>query len=105
MTGDIVPRTRGWQAAATASDPPVITVTGEIELGNENEVPRLGLSEPQGLDASVLTLDVEIATGGPSELAMHWAPIEFRHPLPEPRPSRVRVMWMGIEVAILDITV
>ena len=105
MTGDIVPRTRGWQAAVAASDPPVIIVTGEIELGNVDEVPRLGLSEPQGSDASVLTLDVEIATGGRSELAMHWAPIVFGHPLPEPALSRVRVMWMGIEVALLDIIV
>lgn len=72
-TGDIVPRTRGWQAAIAAAgmaESPFLRVRGEIELGNTNEQPRLGLSKPQGDDPHVLNLDVEVVIDGASAPAM-----------------------------------
>ena len=106
MTGDIVPQTRGWQAAiATAreAEPPILRVSGEIELGNTNERPRLSFSEPQGTDPKVMNLDVEVVIDGPSELAMHWAPVEFQCPVETP-PTGVRLLWMGVEIAFLQLS-
>ena len=107
MTGDIVPQTRGWKAAiamAGKAAPPILRVSGEIELGNTNERPRLNFSEPQAGDPQVLNLDVEVVIDGPSELTMHWASIEFRHTMLEVPPASVRLLWMGVEMAFLPVT-
>lgn len=100
MTGDILPQTRNWHATVEA-EPPILRVSGEIELGNMNERPRLSFSEPQGTDPEVLNLDVEVVINGPSELAMHWVPVEFQCRVPEAPPTGVRLLWMGVEVAFL----
>ena len=105
-TGDIVPRTRGWQAAIAAAgmaEFPFLRVRGEIELGNTNEHPHLAPTDLQTPDPAVLDFDVRIAIEGPSELVMHWAAMEIRHPIPEPPPETVRIIWMGVEVAVLTI--
>ena len=104
MTGDIVPRTRDWQVTLTALEAtasPTLQIAGEIELGNTNEAPRLSLSEPASPDPSVLVLDLDVVIDGPSELAMHWASVEFCQPIPEPAPKTVRLLWIGVEIAIL----
>jgi hypothetical protein len=106
MTGDIVPRTRHWRATTTAVEGErshILLVSGEIELGNRNERPRLSLSEPQGADPMILNLDVEIIVEGLSGLAMHWAQVEFRHRLPQAPPQHVRLFWMGVEIASLAV--
>lgn len=106
MTGDIVPRTRGWQVTLLAPEPrgpPTLRVAGEIELGNKNEVPRLVPSEPPSLDPSSLALDLAVVIEGTSELTMHWAFLEFRCIVPEAPPKTVRIIWMGVEIAALDI--
>lgn len=107
MTGDIMPRTRDWRVTLItpeAAGPPTLQIAGEIELGNTNEHPRLSLSEPASPDPSVLVLDLKIVIDGPSELAMHWAAVEFRHPGPEATLKTVRLLWMGLEVATLTVT-
>ena len=104
MGGDIVPQTRGLKAAIAAggvAEPPILQVSGEIKLGNTNERPRLNLSEPESLNASVVILDLDIVIDGPSELAIHWAPVEFQCPVPEAPPTGVRLLWMGVEIALL----
>jgi hypothetical protein len=107
MTCDIVPQTRGWRvaiAAAGEAEPPILQVSGEIELGNTDEQPRLSPSAPQDADPTILTLDIEIITKGTSELAMHWASVEFRHPVSGAPPASVRLLWMGVEIAFLSVS-
>ena len=108
MTGDIVPRTRGWQVTLLATEPggpPTLRIAGEIELGNKNEIPRLVPSEPASLDPSSLALDLAVVIEGPSELTMHWAALEFHHTIPEAPPRIARISWMGVEIAALTIPV
>ena len=108
MTGDIVPRTRGWQVTLLATEPggpPTLRIAGEIELGNKNEIPRLVPSEPASLDPSSLALDLAVVIEGPSKLTMHWAALEFRDTIPEAPPGIVRIIWMGVEIAALTIPV
>ncbi|MCJ2137330.1 hypothetical protein MKK69_25340 [Methylobacterium sp. J-026] len=107
MAGDIVPQTRGWRAAiATAeeAEPPILRMSGEIELGNTNERPSLSLSEPASPDPSVLVLNLDVIIDGPSELAMHWVGVEFQYLVPEAPPASVRLLWMGVEIAFLSVT-
>lgn len=104
MTGDIVPRSRGWQVTLLTpapGGPPTLRIAGEVELGNKNEIPRLVPSEPASLDPSCLALDLAVVIKGPSELTMHWAALEFRGTVPEALPEIVRIIWMGVEVAAL----
>ncbi|MCJ2141900.1 hypothetical protein [Methylobacterium sp. E-066] len=103
MAGDIVPQTRGWQVAIATAEPPILRVSGEIELGNTNERPRLSLSEPASPDPSVLVLNLDVVIDGPSELAMHWAAVAFRHPISEAAPKTLRLLWMGVEIASLTV--
>ncbi|MCJ2012048.1 hypothetical protein [Methylobacterium sp. J-076] len=107
MTGDIVPRTRDWQVSLLASEgegAPTLQVAGDVELGNTNEVPRLVQSEPPSLDPAVLVLNVEVVIAGPSELVMHWAATEARQPISGSPPKSVRILWMGVEIAVLPIS-
>ncbi len=106
MTGDIVPRTRGWQVTLLVAEPggsPTLRIASEIELGNKNEVPRLVPSVPASLDPSSLALDLAVVVEGPSELTMHWAALEFRGTIPEAPPKIVRIIWMGVEIAALTV--
>ncbi|WP_128565774.1 hypothetical protein [Methylobacterium crusticola] len=89
--------------SGTADSARILTVTGEVALGNADEWPGLGPSEPPGPDPAILNLDLEVATDGPGALAPHWAAIRFAWPLPAAGPSSVRVMWMGVEVAFLPV--
>ncbi|GJD53832.1 hypothetical protein OPKNFCMD_6611 [Methylobacterium crusticola] len=105
MSGDVVPRTRRWKAVLETADiARILHVTGEIELGNTDEMPHLGLRDPRGTDPNMLNLDLEITISGPSELTMHWAGVQFSWPAPGRSPPRVRVMRMGVEVAFLLVT-
>ena len=104
MTGDIVPKTCGWQVALIPPElgsSTILHIRGEVELGNTNEVPRLVLSEPPSLDPAVSDLSLEVEVAGPSQLAMRWAALEFRHSIPGMPPETVRILWMGVEVAVL----
>ena len=106
MTGDIVPRTRGWRVTLLTPEPggpPTLRIAGEIELGNENEIPHLVPSQPASLDPSSLALDLTVVIAGPSELTMHWAALEFRDTIPEAPLKVVRISWMGVEIAALTI--
>lgn len=107
MTTDTVPMTRGWTAVVAvpenASGLAVLRVSGEIEIGNTNEVPHLVLLDSQGGDALVLNLDVTMRMEGPGKLRMHWALASYSQPWPKDGPSHVRLMWMGVEITFLDI--
>jgi len=106
MTGDIVARTRIWQASIAAAEeakPSILQVSSEIEVGNTNERPRLSLSEPASPDPSVLALNLDVVIDGPSELAMPWTSVTFRHSFLGTAPKPVRLVWMGVKIATLTV--
>lgn len=108
MSGDLIPATRNWSAAEIAGqegdvDARFLSVSGEVELGNENEKPHLTMSEPPSADLAVLSLDLVVSADGGSVLRMHWAPVGWRHRTFPGAYTSVRVMWQGVEVANLQL--
>lgn len=108
MSGDVVPATRNWSAAEVAGQEDddgarFLRISGEVELGNENEKPHLTMSEPPSTDLAVLSLDLVVSADGSSVLRMHWALVEWRHRTFPGAYAGVRVMWQGVEVASLQL--
>jgi hypothetical protein len=108
MSGDLVPATRNWSAAEVAGtgddiDARYLRVSGEVELGNENERPHLTMSEPPSSKLDVLSLDLVVSTDGDSILRMRWASFEWRHRTFPGAYAGVRVMWQGVEIASLQL--
>jgi hypothetical protein len=108
MSGDLVPTTRNWSAAEVDGigddvDARYLRVSGEVELGNENERPHLTMSEPPSSKLDVLSLDLVVSAEGDSVLRMRWASFEWRHRTFPGAYTGVRVMWQGVEVASLQL--
>jgi hypothetical protein len=108
MSGDLVPAIRNWSAAEVVGtgndvDAWYLRVSGEVELGNENERPHLTMSEPPSSKLDVLSLDLVVSTDGDSVLRMRWASFEWRHRTLPGAYAGVRVMWQGVEVASLQL--
>jgi hypothetical protein len=104
VSGDVVPETRNWQAfeaEPNESGGHFLSVSGEIKLGNANEVPHLILAEPPSLHPDELLLELKVLPEGPSRFEWHWKQARILHPVGRGQCAIARVLWQGVEVAAL----
>jgi hypothetical protein len=104
VSGDVVPEARAWQvfeAEPHESGGHFLSVSGEIKLGNANEVPHLILADPPSPNADELLLEIKIIPEGPSRFEWQWKQARILHPVRQRQYAIVRVIWQGVEVAAL----
>jgi hypothetical protein len=104
MSGDVVPETREWhafEAEPNESGGHFLSVSGEVNLGNANEIPYLILADPPLPSSDELLLELKVIPEGPSHFEWQWKQARILHPITERQYAIVRVIWQGVEVAAL----
>src|ERR1700712_5790700 len=105
MSGDVVPETRDWQALEVEPNElggRFLSVSGEIKLGNVNEVPQLILADLPSLKTDELMLDLKVIPVGQSQFEWQWKRARMLHPVSQGQYAIVRVLWQGVGVAALQ---
>jgi hypothetical protein len=104
VSGDVVPETKEWQAVEAEpneSGGHFLSVSGEIKLGNTNEIPHLILADPPLPSSDQLMLELKIVPEGPSHFEWQWKRARILHSIRKGQYKIVRVIWQGVEVATL----
>ena len=69
-----------------------LVVTGEVEMSQLNETPRLTEASPQGINPSILVLNLDaVSHGNVGGQATSWEPVTFEKPVEEDQYSQVQI--------------
>jgi hypothetical protein len=101
-----VPRTINWHAWINVmpGPPSRLYVTGEVETGAGNMLPRLTETVPQGINPTVLLLDLTIVQEGDLGIDLvAYRPARFEKPVQPGQYSQVEIRFEGEIVATVDV--
>jgi hypothetical protein len=93
------PNTRNWKAneipdfvGRTYS----LVVTGDVEVNATNKTPKLSVHNPQGINPSILLLDLKIvSSGGFGGALMHYKQVIFKKRTSGNQYSEVDILFDG----------
>ena len=97
------PRTRNWKAWEDRLPGPgmgvALYVTGEAETSNSNQTLHLHEAVPQGINPTILILDLTLTTSGIGNAVMDWKSVRFEKKLSRDHYSNVDVRWERESIA------
>ena len=82
-----------------------IYVTGEVETGNSNQTPHLREAARQGMNPTILILDLTLITGGTGNTAMDWKSALFEKKLSRDHYVSVDIHWGYKSIATCKVEV
>lgn len=81
-----------------------IYVTGEVRTGAANQLPKLALAEPQGINNQILILELSIeGTGAPGIQVVAFRPVRFERKLGTQVYAQVEIRHRSDSVAIIEV--
>ncbi len=103
------PRTRNWKAWEDRMPGPgmgvALYVTGEVETGNSNQTPHLREAVPQGINPTILILDLVLVPNGIGNPVMGWKPARFEKKLSRDHYASVEIRWEHALIATCKVEV
>ncbi len=101
------PRTRSWKAleGRQPQGPLTLYVSGEFETRNSNQTPQLREAVPQGINPTILILNLTVTEGEPGNAVMGWRPMWFEKKLTRDHYLSVDINWEGKSVATCKVEV
>ncbi len=101
------PRTRNWKALEDRQPPGPLTlyVTGEVETSNSNQIAQLREAVPQGINPTILILNLTITESGAGNAVMGWKPVRFEKKLTRDHYLSVDIHWEGKSIATCKVEV
>ena len=105
------PGTRNWKSMEDRLPGPgmgvAIYVTGEVETSNSNQTPHLREAARQGMNPTILILDLTLITGGSgiSNAVMDWKSALFEKKLSRDHYVSVDIHWEHRSIAACKVEV
>ncbi len=103
------PHTRNWKAWEDRLPGPGMGVaifdTGEVETSNSNQIPHLREAVPQGINPTILILDLTLTTSGTGNAVMDWKSVRFEKKLSREHYLSVDTHWEGKSIATCKVEV
>jgi hypothetical protein len=98
------PETSNWKAAEDRQPPGArLRVTGTVTTTMSNQEPRLTKANPQGINPSILLLDLTIATTGDIGSAVMGKPeVQYREDITAGQYTGVEIRYEGQSLAFID---
>lgn len=103
------PRTRSWKAWEDRLPGPgmgvAVYVKGEVETSNSNQTPHLREAVPQGINPTILILNLTIPESEAGNAVMGWKPVWFEKKLTRDHYISVDTHWEGKLIATCKVEV
>ncbi len=98
------PETSNWKAVEDRQPPGArLRVTGTVTTTMSNQDPRLTKANPQGINPSILLLDLTIETTGDVGSAVMGKPeVQYREDITAGQYSSVEIRYEGRSLASID---
>jgi hypothetical protein len=98
--------TRNWTATERDKDISgggrILTVAGEVEVGNTGDNPVLKEAVSQGPNPTILILDLTIQSGTGSTV-MNWKQTQFEKPVDPQQYKRVDIRFGDSDIASIEV--
>jgi len=82
-----------------------IYVTGEVETSNSNQTPQLREAVRQGMNPTILILDLTFITGGTGNTVMDWKSVRFEKKLSREHYISAEIYWEYKSIATCKVEV
>lgn len=103
------PGTRNWKSLEDRLPGPgmgvAIFVTGEVETSNSNQTPQLREAVRQGMNPTILILDLTFTTSGTGSAVMDWKSARFKKKLSRDNYVSVDIHWEYKSIATCKVEV
>lgn len=103
---DPAPQTKDWKAwqnLQPGPSTPTLMVVGQVETSNTNQTPRLSEHAPQGINRTILLLDLTISAAGAGNDVMSWREVRFEKAIEKNQYSSVDVLWEGAHAGSAEV--
>ncbi len=96
-----LPHTKYWKAWEDRQPPALLAlhVTGEVETGNSNQSPHLKEAVPQGINPTILILNLSLTASGAGTTMMGWKHVRFDKSISREHYASVDIHWDGESIA------
>lgn len=104
------PATRNWSAwedrqPITPPEGATLHVSGEVETTNGGIVPVLQPTVPQGVNPSILMLDLTLQNTGPGTTDINYRSAKYEKNVSQGEHSQVQILWEGEIIKTLDVDI
>ena len=104
------PATRNWKAwedrqPVTPPKGATLHVSGEVETNNGGIVPVLKPKVPQGVDPSILMLDLTLNETGSGTTDIDYRPAKYEEAVSQDEHTQVHILWESGIIAKIDVEI